>query len=705
VNSHLSIFLLSLGATASAFAQAHTAPPAQEPVRLDQFIVTASPFQRDAADLAQATSLLTGQALSLRRQPTLGETLAGLPGVNSTWFGPGSSRPVIRGLGGDRIRILENGAGTIDASAVSPDHAVSVEPFLIERIEVVRGPASLLYGSSAVGGVVNVLTHRIESERPERTVDGVFEVRGGTHEGERAYGGTVDFAAEAGANRFVVLHLDGFERKLDGLDIPGFAESAEEREHETEEALAHGEPVPVFARDGLPNSAIDSRGGSAGLSLVAAGGHLGFNYSGFDTLYGVPGHAHAGEGVQIDLQQRRFELQGEITRDLGPFNRARLKFGRASYQHTELEDGAVGTVFRNRGFDGRIELFHEHTRGLGGALGVQMSRQELEAQGDEAFLPPSEQRTWAAFFLEELRHGVFTHQFGARYERQEVDVTDGSGRARRDGAFTASAGSVWNPAPGWTLAASLTRTERAPNPQELFSDGPHAGTGAYEVGDAGLGREKSLGFELNLRKRAGRVTGEVSLFANRFDGYLYERPTGLVAVERPAGVAFVDPATLTPAEEEEALPVFAFTATDADFLGFEAEAIVHLHETAQHKLDLRLAADFTRAEDGAGRPLPRIPAARYTVGLAWKSGPWSAGAEWQHTAEQDRVAANEGASDGYGLLGAHAAWEFTADRWQWEVFVRGTNLTDEEARPHTSFLKDLAPLPGRNFTAGVRLKF
>jgi len=706
VNSRFSTLILSLGATASALAQSASAPPpAPEPVNLDQFVVTASPFQRDAADLAQATSVLTGQALSLRQQPTLGETLSGLPGVNSTYFGPGASRPIIRGLGGDRVRVLENTTGTIDASGVSPDHAVSVEPYLIDRIEVVRGPASLLYGASAVGGVVNLLTHRIESALPERALEGQFEVRAGTHDGERAYGGVVDVAAEAGKKRFVVLHLDGFARKLDGIDIPGFAESAAERAHETEEAIEHGEPVPVFARDRLPNSAIDSRGGSAGLSLVAAGGHLGFNYSGFDTFYGVPGHAHGGAGVQIDLQQRRFELQGEITREIGPFDRARLKFGRASYQHSELEDGAVGTVFRNQGHDARLELLHGHAAGLGGAVGLQTGKSELEAQGDEAFLPPSTQENWAVFFFEEYRSGRFTHQFGGRYERQETTTRDGTGRARDDDGFSASAGTVWNPAPGWTLAASLTRTERAPNPQELFSDGPHAGTGAYEVGDARLGREKSLGFEAALRKRAGRVTGELAFFANRFDGYIFERPTGLVAIERPAGLEFVDPDTLTPGEEEEALPVFAFTATDADFWGVEAEAIVHLHDTAQHKLDLRLAADFTRAEDGAGRPLPRIPAARYTVGLAWKNGPWSAGAEWQHTAGQDRMSANEGVSESYALLSAHAAWEFTADRWQWEVFVRGTNLTDEEARPHTSFLKDLAPLPGRNFSAGVRLKF
>jgi iron complex outermembrane receptor protein len=649
--------LLFLCVPALAAAQSTAPAPASEPVKLEQFVITASPFARDAADLAQATSVLAGQALSLRQQPTLGETLAGLPGVNSTYFGPGASRPVVRGLGGDRIRVLENGAGTIDASAVSPDHAVSVEPFLIERVEVVRGPASLLYGAAAVGGVVNILTHRIETAAPERAVDGLFEFRLGTHQGERAQGGVVDLAAEAGAGRFVVLHLDGFERKIDAIDIPGFAESAEEREHETEEAIDAGEPVPVFARDRLPNSALDSRGGSAGLSLVAKSGHLGFSYSGFDSLYGVPGHAHAGAGVQIDLRQRRFDLQGEISRDFGPFNRARLKVGRASYEHVELEDGAVATTFRNKGHDARLEMFHGHESGLGGALGLQ------------------------------------------------VDVRDGSGRARDDGAFTVSGGSVWNPSAGWTLAASLTRTERAPNPQELFSDGPHAGTGAYEIGDAGLGREKSLGFELNLRKRAGRVTGEVSLFANRFDGFIFERPTGLVAVERPAGLEFVDPDTLTHAEEEEALPVFRFTATDADFWGAEAEVIVHLHDAAQHRLDLRLAADFTRAEDGAGRPLPRIPALRYSLGLAWENGPWSAGADMQITDDQGRVAANESATDGYALVSAHAAWRAGAGRWRWEVFVRGTNLTDEEARPHTSFLKDLAPLPGRHFTAGVRLAF
>lgn len=696
------ITLTAAGACAAAAAEGTAEPP----VHLTQFVVSASPFQRDQADLAQATSILAGSALLQRQQPTLGETLAGLPGVNSTWFGPGASRPVIRGLGGDRIRILENGTGTIDASGVSPDHAVSVEPVLIDRIEVVRGPASLLYGSSAVGGVVNLLTHRIETEAPERIVSGTLDARVGTGADEEAYGGIVNIGGEVAPGRSLVLHLDGFRRKTGDVDIPGHAESAAVRAEETEHALEEGEPAPTFARGTLPNSAVDSSGGAAGLSLVTKTGHAGFAYSGFDSLYGVPGHAHAGEaGVRIDLKQRRWDAQAETRAAFGPLSGARFKLGVADYEHRELEGDEVGTIIRNRGYDARAELLHQDLGGLAGAWGVQAGNNRLEAVGDEAFLPPSRTQTRAVFAFEEFRAGVFTPQFGARYEQQEIDVRDGSGRSRTDDAVSLSAGTVWNPAAGWVVGLSLTRTQRAPNTQELYADGPHMGTNAYEIGDAALARERSLGAELNLRRRVGFVTGEISVFANRFKDYLYEAPTGQVAVAHGDHFHFEDPADLHGHEAEEALTVYRYVATDADFYGAEAEAFIHLHEAVKQTIDLRLAADFTRAEDGAGRPLPRIPAARYTVGLAWRQGGWSAGADWQFTQEQDRVAANEAASGDYALLSAHVAWRRDLARGSCEVFLRGTNLTDEEARPHSSFLKDLAPLPGRNVTAGVRWAF
>jgi len=707
----------SLFCTLSGLAAAQPASFSGDdhPLHLDNFVVTASPLARAPDEISSPTSVLAGPALAQRLQPSLGETLAGLPGVDSTWFGPGASRPVIRGLGGDRIRVLTGGVGTIDASVVSPDHAVSLDPLLIDRIEIVRGPASLLYGGGAVGGVVNVIDGRIPETLPPAPLTGRLELRGDTASGERA--GAAVFSGTAG--RFA-WRIDGFRRSSDDLRIPGYAETEALR---AAEAAEHGETLEEhdaeLARGRLPNTATETTGASLGLSYIGESGHLGFAYSGYNTLYGVPGHEHGGhhdeeehetgeehgeEGVRIDLRQRRLDVQGETTQAFGPFSGARVKFGSADYTHRELEGDEVGTTFHNRGYDGRAELLHSDLGGLAGAWGVQAGRSELAAIGAEAFLPTARSRTAAVFAFEEFKAGAFTPQFGARVERQSIDVRDGSGRGRDDNALSLSAGTVWNLAPDWTLGVSLTRTERAPNAQELYADGPHIGTGAYEIGDAGLAREKSLGVELNLRRRAGFVTGELSLFANKFQGFIYEQPTGEVAVAHDDHFHFEDPADLHGHEGDGALTVYRYAATDADFYGAEAEVVFHLRDTAVQQFDLRLAADFTRAEDGDGRPLPRIPAARYTVGLDWRRGPWRADVEWQSTAEQNRVAPNEESSDGYGLLGAGLAWARPGLRGV-ELFVRGTNLTDEEARPHTSFLKDLAPLPGRNVSAGVRWRF
>ncbi len=694
VSKSLSSFLV-LTATA---ALAASPVPAPDAVHLDQFVVSALPFARDPAELAQATSVLADTALAVRQQPSLGETLAGLPGIHATYFGPGSSRPIIRGLGGDRIRVLENGASAIDGSTVSPDHAVSVEPFLINRIEIVRGPASLLYGSSAVGGVVNLLTHRIETELPARPISGLVDARADTGAGERALGGIVNVAASLDDDRAVVLHLDGFHRRAGDVNIPGYALSAANRAAATAAARLAGQPTPEFAHGKLPNSAVDTTGGAAGLSFVTKSGHVGFAFSGYDTLYGVPKETD----VQIDLRQRRFDLQAETTQPFGPFSGARVKLGVADYSHRELDDGDVGTTFNNRGYDVRAELLHTDLGGLAGVWGVQAGRSKVEASGDEAFLPPSQTTNRALFAFEEFQVGAFTPQFGARFETQQISARDGTARSRDDHLFSASVGTVWNPVPGWIVGVSLTRTERAPNAQELFADGPHLGTGAFEIGDASLARERSLGAEINVRRRVGWVTGEVSVFANRFRGYIHEAATGDVAVDR-GGYVVIAPAAVLPGEES--LEVYQFVATDARFRGAEAEIVFHVHDTVAHKLDVRVATDFTRAEDRARRALPRIPAWRHTVGVAWQHAAWSAGVDWQITRAQHRVSANEAPSDEYQLLGAHAAWQWARGEGGWELFVRGSNLTNATARPHTSFLREIAPLPGRAFGVGLRRTF
>ncbi|MSU68781.1 MAG: TonB-dependent receptor [Opitutaceae bacterium] len=719
-------FLLLVAATAFApNARAQTAlppPPTHSHtpsasshsagiVALDQFVTSTAPFERNQVDLAQATTVLSGSSLRLKQQATLGETLSAETGIHTTSFGPGASRPIIRGLGGDRIRILENSVGTLDASVASPDHAVSVEPFLVERIEIVRGPASLLYGSNAVGGVVNVITHRIETDLPTAPVRGSFEVRRGSAAEEWARGAVFDLALRPDAGSALVLHLDGFRRSTENLHIPGFAESARVRAEETAEARANREPAPDFARDRLPNTALTNSSGALGLSYVSKTFHLGVSHSGLDSDYGVPGHAHeeapaalgAAEGVRIDLRQRRTDVQGEWHGSTGFVRDVRFKFGQARYRHAEIEaDGAISTVFTNRGHEARVELLHGDGKPWTGALGLQSSRSDFAAVGDEAFLPPSRTDSTALFAFEELAAGPIAWQFGGRLERNKITATGHA--ARRDTEASGSVGGVWKFTPDYTLAFSLTHTGRAPNAQELFADGPHAGTQSFEIGDPRLSTERSLSAEVTLRRRTGFVTGAVTAFTNQFDGYIFEQPTGLVAIEVGGQFRFLSPADPAVAAADETLPVYRAAQRDARFWGIELETIWHLHEHRTWQLDLRLAADLTRAREG-GRDLPRIPAARTTAGLFWSTNGWNVGLETQFLAAQNRVAPNETTTAGYSLVSAHVSRSIQLGSWPTEFFLRGTNLTNAEARPHTSWVKDLAPLAGRGVVAGLRLSF
>jgi len=711
MNPYFRTSLVSAALAGSLTAQTAPKPaaPAHEhaPVALDQFVTSATPFKRNQVDLAQSATVLAGRSLLLKQQPTLGATLAGETGISDSYFGPGASRPIVRGLDGERVRILENGLALLDASANSPDHAVAVEPFLVDRIEAVRGPAALLYGNAAVGGVVNVISHRIETELHDERVRGGAEGRHATGSGETARGGVLDVRLFGGRDHAVVLHVDAFRREADDINIPGPAESLRLRRAEIAEARAAGKPAPVFEGGTLPNSGLDAEGMASGLSWVTRNGFLGISRSGFNTDYGVPGHAHEGEdegGVRIRLRQRRNELQGEwrAPRATDLVQGVRLKFGRGDYRHTEVEpDGAIGTVFTNRGHDGRAELLHGGGTGWNGAVGVQSGRNRFTADGEEAFLPNSTSRTEALFAFEELARGAVTWQAGGRVERAQI-AADGR-RARSEMTFSGALGAVWRVAPEWTLALSATQTRRAPNAQELFADGPHAGTQAYEIGDDDLGTERSTGLEVSLRRRVGDVTGAVSVFTNRFAGYIFGQPTELVAVEHKGGWKFVDEHN-PEAADHGGLPVFRTVQRAANFWGFEVEALWHLHEAPGSQFDVRFTADFVRAKEG-GRPLPRLPEARAGVGLLWASAAWTFGVDYLHAFPQRQVAAHETNSDGYRLLGANVSRALKFGAVEAEAFLRATNLADREARPHTSFLKDLAPLPGRSVTAGVRFSF
>jgi len=671
-------FLLPLILGGAALASAQTpspAPVADDKVKLEEFTVTGNPLSRAIDEIAQPASVLGGRRLDLARQPTLGETLASEPGVSSTYFGPGASRPLIRGLGGDRVRVLSSGVGTIDASVASPDHAVSLDPLLVDRIELVRGPASLLYGGSAIGGAVNVVDSRIPEVQPERVLQGRVEARYGSAADERSGAAVV----EGGAGGFA-WHLDGFKRRTDDVGIPGFGPTPERRA----ELEAEGEPV---SHGRLLNSATDTDGAAFGLTRFlgqnGAAGHVGFAYSGFDSRYGTV----AEPDVTIALRQRRWDFHAESLAPVGWLRAARFQLGVADYRHDELEGADLGTRFTNRGYEGRLELLHEKAGPFEGAVGLQASRSDFAALGDEAFLPPSVTTNRALFLYEEIPGAVVSWQFGARGERQEIEPRGAGISSRSHTAASFSGGFVWKLPQEFSLAVSVARGERAPNAQELYADGPHVGTGVFEIGDPGLAAERVTGVDVTLRKRAGAFSGALTVFANRFDGFIFEHATGV-------------------ADADSGLEIYRFTQGDARFRGAELELAFKLYEAKENSATLRVTADTVRADDlSTDTPLPRIPPTRFGWGIDCRHGEWVFSVGMKAAAEQDRVAANETPTEAYHLFDAAVTWHTKLAGNDAEFFLRGTNLADETARVHTSFLKDIAPLPGRDIAAGVRFAF
>lgn len=642
-------------------------------VHTEEIVVTASADSRRESEVYQPVNVLSEEELQSRVQPTLGETLAQEPGVTSSSFGAGSSRPVIRGLGADRIRVLEEGVGTGDVSNISPDHAVSVDPAGAEQIEIVRGPATLLYGSNAVGGVVNVLSARVPSRATTDPFTGVLDLRYGSVAEEKS----TSLAIDGGRGSFA-WHADMTIRDTNDYEIPGPADPFDDPDH--------FEGV-------LDNSALQTKSGSLGGSWVGDRGFFGIAYTDFTTNYGVPGHAHhEGEeeeeaeedaDVRIDLERKRFDIRGELSQ-LGFFENVRLRAGVSDYEHLELEGTDIGTRFTNDGLEGRLEARHRPFGRVHGTWGVQLTKNDFEASGEEAYIPPNASTATAVFAFEELPGEHIDFQFGARYEHQDISV-DAEGLPNRDfRGVSGSVGAIWKPTESTVVAFSLARAVRLPTATELYANGPHAATRQFEVGNPMLNEETSLGLDLSLRRTVGRFRGELNLFNNSFDGYIYESPTDL---------------------EEDGFPVFEFAQRDARFRGLELVTHTHLFSRGESHLELDLGADYVRATLDGGDNLPRIPPMRAHAGLQLHGGPITARFEVRRTFEQDDLASYETATDANTLVNAHVGYRFFLKSTIHDVMLRATNLTDELARSHVSPLKDVAPLPGRDFSLSYRVSF
>lgn len=683
---HASVSALSLvvAAAAACGAAAQTPTPRSRPASdttVSEVVVTGAPYAVSVDSLTSNVDILRRDQLDLAPPGGIGDVLSQLPGVRSTFFGPGASRPVIRGLAGPRVLVLTNGLGQIDASALSPDHQVASDPSEAERVEVLRGPAALAYGGSAIGGIVNIIDERIASRLPEGGVDGRVT----------AYGTTVDdgynisgsLKAALGSNW--VLTVDGVRRETGDYDIPVPPESDILRQ-------ADGEPPQPDEASTVENSAVELNAYGAGLSYVGDWGFAGASVKRVDTNYGVPGHAHEEEevvgaaaeeeepAVTIDLKQTRVDFRGEINRGFGPFDKVRFAAGYADYEHVELEGDAVGTRFLSDGLEGRVELVHRAHDGHDGAIGVQALRRNFDAIGEEAFVPKTEISEVGVFTLQRWDRGGWGYEGGLRLDNRNLDSLAG----QRD--FTnvsASVGAFARPAEGWFIGASASRTGRAPTEAELFANGPHIATRGFEIGDQNLDSEVSYSFDGTIHFGRDRLKLDLHLFAVSYDGFIDLRPTG---------------------EEEDGLTVLAYRQVGADFRGFEAEVGYRVWESSRgESLTLEAAADYVRGDTDAGPPA-RIPPYSLTGRAVWKAARYELRAEARRVGEQDRIAAFELPTEGYTLINASAIWRPFADR-QAKLFIDARNLTDQEAREHASFLKDLAPLPGRNVRVGLSYDF
>lgn len=645
-------------------------------VHSEEIVVTASPDARRVSEVYQPIAALNEQELLERAEASLGETLSKEPGVSSTYFGPGSSRPVIRGLGGDRIRVLEEGIGAGDASNVSPDHAVTSDPLTASRIEIVRGPATLLYGSAAVGGVVNLIDDRIPDALPTQDVTGQINLIVGSVANEVSGGVTLGGAVDS-----IAWHLGYTDRSMDDYEIP---ESGGDHEDE-------GEPSGV-----LENSSLDTSSGAAGLSWILPRGFAGFSVARFATNYGIPGaHGHGeehdddeehseSESVRIDMTQTRYDFRGRL--DLGGIvENIKLRAGLTDYEHVELEGDEIGTTFENDGWEARIEAVHRPIGPVRGAIGAQVSRRDFVAVGEEAFVPANQTETAALFIFEELSRGPLSYQGGLRWERQNVTADSPDLPARSFDGVSASAGAVWNRASSpVSLGVSVARTERLPTAEELYSNGPHIATNSFEVGDPLLNPETAFSIDATARGSWDRFRGEVSVFRNGFSDFIYLAPTD---------------------EMDDDLRVFRYEQRDATFHGVELEGHFELYHSEPHHVELDMGADTVRGNLEGGGDLPRITPARVFVGVQYEGDALFGDVELRHTLEQDRVATFEEPTGAYTLLNANVGYRFLWGEISHLLLIRGRNLTNELARSHVSPLKDVAPLPGRDFSLAWRVLF
>lgn len=666
----------------------------------DEEIVVTALRRTSREDSISGVAIVQAEQLVANLRPGLGDSLTHTPGVSATSFGPSASRPVLRGLQGERVKVLSNGIGSIDVSNTSVDHAPVVNPLLAQRVEVLRGPQSLLYGSSASGGVVNVIDRRIPTAVPDEPVH--LSAMGGYGSAANERMGAV--AGEVPLGGSWVGHVNGSWLKTDDLRIGGHALTPALRSQALATSLLpadqRGNGEIDFAANAalkgtLPNTANETWTAGAGVAYVTDQGNMGVAYSRYDSLYGVPvrfatAPGQDQEAPRIKLRQDRIDARAELVPGGDLIDKIAFRYAYGDYVHSEVgPDGAIGTTFFSKGMEGRLELVQADRGGWKGLTGTQVVIRDFNVIGDEAFLPKNSTEQVGLFTLQQYESGPLSIEGGARFEHtRQSSKPDASHPEFFDGSrtfntFSAALGGAYDLAPGVKLALNGSHTERAPSAEELFANGPHAGTSAFEVGNPDLKTERVWAVEAILRANLDGVRFEGSLFHNWYSNFVYEDRTGEIVV---------------------GLPEYRIRQATARLYGFEAEVDATLVQSGAWKLAANGLVDYVRAEIDAVGPAPRIPPLRVLGGLTAESSKLDLGFEVEHVFAQNRVAAFETTTPGYTLVNLSATWRPMGEHGPLSLVLSGNNLFDVEARRHASYLKDYAPLAGRDIRITARLE-
>ena len=651
---------------------------ANKKIELPEIEIESSWFPGEKPDeFTQPINILSGEELDRKKSNSIGETVKNELGVNSTYFAPGASRPIIRGLGSNRVRVLENGIGALDVSNVSEDHPVSIEPYFAKQVEILRGPSTLRFGPSAFGGVVNIINNRI----PKSLETKPFELKAAVEHATVSDGETAAIEINGSSGSFA-YHFDGLTRDTDDYDIDGFAND--------EEPENRGE---------LGNSDLETDNHGFGASYISDSGMIGFAYNRFDTNFGVPG-AEEGD-IRLDVKQYRYDMLAELYNPFGSIEKISWRSTYNNYEHAELEEsGDAATLFDNEELETRLEFIHAINDHWKNAYGVQYNDREFSAVGEEAFIQPIDQQRYGIFAVSHYHSELWDLEGGIRFDRDELDpdIADDEDFS----TFSVSFGAQRQLANDMKFSVLLARTERAPEEVALFADGPHLATLTFETGSTDIDEETSYNIEFGLEQNKSNYSWAVNTYYNRIDDFIYlagrdENNDGIADRVDEEGMFELDGELLVNVFENE----------DAEFYGIEAEFVKQLASNSSYDLQGRIFGDYVRAEfdDSDAGDVPRIPTGRVGLGLEYYRGTWDASMDLIYVDDSNNEADLETDTDSYTMLNASVSKTFYSGNSGIKLFLRGENLLDEDARQHTSFTKDRVVLPGIGATLGVSLEF